>query len=112
VSILNVTVTLQVTCITKRGGHQNPHERILVIGSLDSARRWWDAEDTAIRNIDTQRARYYANVGGHAVNVVIAEHLGRKYLKTQADGYAPNNLLSFPECPCLRSKRCALEFHG
>jgi len=24
---------------------------------------------------------------------------GREYLKTEADGYEPNNLLSLPECP-------------
>ncbi|MDD5382312.1 MAG: DUF3892 domain-containing protein, partial [Candidatus Margulisbacteria bacterium] len=29
----------------------------------------------------------------------VAIRSGRKYLKTEADGEAPNNLLSLPTCP-------------
>jgi hypothetical protein len=31
--------------------------------------------------------------------VIIATHLGHKYLKTTADGVHPDNLLALPECP-------------
>jgi hypothetical protein len=33
-------------------------------------------------------------VNGRSVWVIIAIHNGREYLKTEADGYEPNNLLS------------------
>lgn len=42
---------------------------------------------------------FYVIVGGRETKVVTAVHQGREYLKTEADGYAPNNLLNLPECP-------------
>lgn len=40
---------LQVTCITKRGNHYDPHERIARIGGAD----WSKSEDEAIRDIES-----------------------------------------------------------
>jgi hypothetical protein len=88
----------QVSCITKRE-HQNPHERIQGIGGISNGTRWWRAEDDAIRDVELDSKSYYVSVGGRTVWVVVASHNGRKYLKTEADGYAPNNLLSLPDCP-------------
>jgi hypothetical protein len=31
--------------------------------------------------------------------IVAVSRLGHKYLKTEADGEQPDNLLSLPECP-------------
>jgi hypothetical protein len=84
----------QVTCITKRGGHLNPHERIERIGGSG----WSDSETQAILNIKTGAKSYYVSVNGRPVDVVIAEHEGREYLKTRADDYEPNNLLALREC--------------
>jgi predicted secreted protein len=84
----------QVTCITKKE-HHNPHERIVGIGGAG----WWRGEDDAIRDVERDSESYYASVGGKSVWVIVATHNGRKYLKTQTDGYAPNNLLSLPDCP-------------
>jgi hypothetical protein len=83
----------QVTCITKRE-HHNPHERIHGIGGSG----WWRAEDDAIRDVERDSTSYYVSVGGKSVRVIVATHNGRKYLKTETDGYAPNNLLSLPNC--------------
>lgn len=83
----------QVTCITKRE-HHNPHERIQGIGGAG----WWRAEDDAIRDVERDSTSYYVSVGGKSVWVIVATHNGRKYLKTETDGYAPNNLLSLPDC--------------
>jgi len=83
----------QVTCITKRE-HHNPHERILGIGGTG----WWRAEDDAIGDVEQDPGSYYVSVGGKLVWVIVATHNGRKYLKTQTDGYAPNNLLSLRDC--------------
>jgi hypothetical protein len=89
----------QVTCIRKRGGHYNPHERIEGIGGGSLIGRWYASEDEAIRNVERDPQSYFVSVGTHSVWVIVATHNGRKYLKTTADGYEPNNLLSLPECP-------------
>jgi hypothetical protein len=88
----------QVSCITKRE-HQNPHERIQGIGGVEAAARWWRSETEAISDVERDTRSYFVSVGGKSVWVVVATHNGRKYLKTEADGYAPNNLLSLPDCP-------------
>ncbi len=85
----------EVTCINKRGSHYDPHERIEYIGSQAN---WRLPEDSAIRRIETGQDSFYVTVAGRSVDVIVATHRGRKYLKTTADGYAPNNLLSLPEC--------------
>lgn len=89
----------QVFCITKRGNHYSPHERIQGIGGVANGVRWWRAENDAIRDVEMDSTSYYTSVHGRSVWVVVATHNGRKYLKTEADGYSPDNLLSLPECP-------------
>ena len=85
----------QVTCIRKRGNHYNPHERIERIGGSG----WSESEDVAIRKIEAGTESYYTHVNGRQANVIVASYSGRKYLKTENDGYSPDNLLSLPECP-------------
>jgi hypothetical protein len=85
-----------VTCILKRGGHYNPHERISHIGNSQSG--WLLTEDSAIRRIETGVDSFYTLVNGRQANIIVAVHNGRKYLKTDADGYAPNNLLALSDC--------------
>ena len=86
----------QVTCITKHGGHRNPHERIEYIGN--EAGKWRFSENDVIRRIEKGIDSFFTSVKGKQVDLVVADHNGRKYLKTVADGYEPNNLLSLPEC--------------
>jgi hypothetical protein len=86
---------LQVTCIRKRGNHYDQHERIAGIGGSG----WLKAEDAAIQEIEAGTNSFYVSVDGRSVAVVVATHNGRKYLKTTADGYSPDNLLALPECP-------------
>lgn len=89
----------RVSCITKKQ-HHNPHERIQGIGGLNPDQsRWWLPEDRAIADIQNQIYSFFVSVGGRDADVIVAEHLGRKYLKTTVDGYEPNNLLSLPDCP-------------
>jgi hypothetical protein len=85
---------LQVTCIRKRGDHYDAHERIQGIGGSG----WYKSEDQAIADIESGANSYYVSVGGRSVFVIVATHNGRKYLKTEADGYSPDNLLALPEC--------------
>jgi hypothetical protein len=94
-----VATLAQVSCINKRQ-HQDPHERIQYIGGTNPERsRWKLSETDAIAGIKSNKYSFYVTVGGKTVTVIIATHNGREYLKTTADGYAPNNLLNLPECP-------------
>jgi hypothetical protein len=86
----------QITCINKRGGHKNPHERIEYIGNQSG--KWKLAEDDAIGRINRGEDTFYTLVNGRRANIIVAVHNGRQYLKTTADGYSPDNLLSLSEC--------------
>jgi hypothetical protein len=100
-SALAIAAQVQVSCITKRGDHYNPHERIQGLGGIQGDKRWWLSEDDIIAELDKSAAarwNFYVSVGGKTVWVIVASHNGRRYLKTEADGYAPNNLLNLPEC--------------
>ena len=94
-----MATAVQVSCIRKRGSHYNPHERIEGIGGVHNGQRWYMLEDAAIRDIENGTYNFYVMVNGRAVDVIVGTHNGRKYLKTRADGYEPNNLLALPECP-------------
>jgi len=60
--------------------------------------RWrWVAQ--APHGQTTPPRRSDVNAAGRRVRVIVETHNRRKYLKTEADGYAPNNLLALPECP-------------
>ncbi len=100
---LNTAINVQVFCITKRGDHYNPHERIQGLGGISGDKRWWMSEEDIIAELEKpdaiRRWNFYVSVNGKGVWVIVASHNGRKYLKTEADGYAPNNLLNLPECP-------------
>jgi hypothetical protein len=92
---------VQVKCINKTDRY-NPHERIRAIGGTNpDGTRWKLAEDEAISAIEQGRYSFYVDrPSGDRVWVVIERSpYGHKYLKTQADGEQPNNLLSLPECP-------------
>jgi hypothetical protein len=92
----------QITCITKRD-RNNPHERIEGVGGAQSGAPWYLPEDQAIRGIENGSMSFYTHVGRYTADVVVAVHLGRKYLKTTADGYSPDNLLSLSSCPISRA---------
>jgi hypothetical protein len=100
---VQVVENVQVSCIRKRGDHFDPHERIEGLGGLHGGSRWYQTEDQVIAELKkpegTRRWNFFTSVGGKSAWVVIAVHDRREYLKSTADGYAPNNLLSLPECP-------------
>jgi hypothetical protein len=91
-------------CITKRGDHYNPHERIQGIGGRDASLTilggaWWRAEDDAINDVLRDPHSYYVSEGDHTVWVIVSERYGRKFLTTERDGVTCDNLLHLPECP-------------
>ena len=62
----------QVTCITKRGDHFNPHERISHIGN--QAGSWKLTEESAIQRIEVQQDSFYTLVSGRETEVIVASH--------------------------------------
>lgn len=91
----------RVTCINKQD-RDNPYESITHIGGYtDSKDSYFRiTQDKAISQIESGKYRFYVNVDGDQVDVIVAKsRFGNKYLKTEADGDLPNNLLSLAECP-------------
>lgn len=94
-----MTSSHQVLCINKSDRY-SPHERITHIGGVNSdGSRWSLTQQDAIHGIEQGKWNFYVSQNGSTVWVIIGlSRLGYKYLKTQADGEEPNNLLSLPEC--------------
>jgi hypothetical protein len=84
-----------VTCISKRGNHHDPHERIEYIGEQG---KWRLSESAAIHRIEEGRDSFFIHVGQQSLDIVVATQKGRKYLKTKPDNYVSSNLLALPEC--------------
>ena len=90
---------VEIKCIRKTN-RTDPHERIHGVGGVNpNGARWYLTLDGAIAGIEAGKWKFWTAGGGKSVWVVIATHNGHKYLKTEADGIQPNNLLSLPECP-------------
>jgi len=90
----------EVKCINKSDRY-NPHERILSIGGPNAGGTQWKlSQPEAIKGIEEGKWSFYVTKNGKTVQVIVAVSAqGNKYLKTEADGEQPNNLLSLPECP-------------
>jgi hypothetical protein len=93
-------MAIQVQYINKTD-HQNAHERIKSIGGTKpDGSRWKITQEEAIKYIEADMYSFYVSVQGKAVRIIVAtSRFGHKYIKTEADGEQPNNLLSLPECP-------------
>jgi hypothetical protein len=91
---------IRIECINKTP-RRDPHRRIENVGgNNDDGTRWKMSEERAIQSFENGAYSFYVKVGGQSVvDVIVATHEDHKYLKTEADGLQPNNLLSLPECP-------------
>jgi Protein of unknown function (DUF3892) len=91
---------IRIQCVNKTDRY-NAHERISHVGGVNAdGTRWRLTQQQAIAHIQAGTYRFYVSEFGKSVWVVIAiSAAGHKYLKTQADGEQPNNLLSLQECP-------------
>lgn len=89
----------RVDCVT-RTNRVSAYRRIRAIGGVgQDGLRWRLSEDAAIVAIETQRAAFYVeSPPGRRVEIVVAQGLGRRYLKTEADGESPDRLLGLPDC--------------
>jgi hypothetical protein len=88
----------QIKCINKRD-RPSPYERITHVGGYTD-KAWKITQEDAIALIEKNEWKFYVSVKGDSVWVEVAiSRFKNKYLKTEADGDEPNNLLSLPECP-------------
>ena len=85
---------LQITCINK-SDRSSSYERIKNVGGAG----WKKSQEAAIREIESGLNEFFVSENWRSVDVIVAVHDGRKYLKTKNDGVQPNNLLSLPGCP-------------
>lgn len=90
--------TYRVSCREKH----SLYERIVSIGCAEvgtgAIKRF--TEDEAIASIKGGSDSFFVErPEGHRVSVIVAERDGREYIKTEADGEKPDNLLSLPDCP-------------
>lgn len=86
---------LKVTCIDK-DDRQDPTERIKNLGGPG----WYKTQQEVIKDIENKTHRFFVDKPdtGKVWLVVSISQYGNKYVKTEADGVNPNNLLSLSEC--------------
>jgi hypothetical protein len=94
-----VAQKVRVDCITKPD-RNNLHRHITHIGGPqpDGSGRYKIEEEKAIRGIKDGTWHFFVHEGGRTVDIIIETHMGREFLKTENDGYRPDNLLALPEC--------------
>ena len=91
---------IEIKCI-KKNDRNSPVERITHVGGKNSdGKNWKQTTSKTIQEIEEYEWEFFVTKNFREVKVVAAvSRTGNKYLKTEADGYEPNNLLSLPECP-------------
>jgi hypothetical protein len=90
-----MAIRLPIRCINKIP-RTDPYRSITHVGGGPGSGRKTQQETLA--EIEAGTYAYYVDVGGKEVDVIVAQHNGHKYIKTQPDGVDPNNLLSLDEC--------------
>lgn len=91
---------IEIMCINKSDRY-DPWHRIDALGGLNpDGTRWRLTLAHAVSGVEAGKYPFFVRHRGSSVPVVVAtSRFGHKYLKTEADGEATNNLLSLPECP-------------
>ena len=90
---------IRVDCVVRRD-HPSALHRVQAIGGLSRAGEPWRlSENAVIAAIDDERSTFYVEwPPGHRIDIVVAHGLGKRYLKTEADGELPDRLLSLRDC--------------
>ena len=93
-----MTTEVEIQCIEK-SNRSNPHERITHVGGVHAGQRWKMPLSAAIADVRNGKYSFWTRGGGKVAKVIVANHLGNAYLKTENDGIVPDNLLSLNSCP-------------
>ena len=93
-------MAIRIECINKYPG-RDPHRHITHIGGKHAnGSRWKLTEEEAVHRVRSGKWDFYVEAGGRTARVIVVRSAaGNDYLKTQMDGYRPDNLLALPECP-------------
>lgn len=92
-------MTLRITHVRKRN-RPSPWERITAVDCTDGNRSYRLSQERVVDYINSREHEFVVVRDGRPVSVVVAtSQFGNSYIKTEADGEQPNNLLSLPECP-------------
>lgn len=92
-------IGIRVDCVT-RTDRVSPFRRIRAVGGVASdGLRWRLSEEAVVAAIENERATFYVESPlGERVEIVAAQGLGKRYLKTESDGEMPDRLLALPDC--------------
>jgi Protein of unknown function (DUF3892) len=92
-------LSIRVECVT-RTERVSPHHRIRTIGGRGrDGEEWRLSEDAAIAAIEQERASFYIErPRGHRIDLVVAQGLGKRFLKAASDHESPDALLALPDC--------------
>lgn len=90
----------EIKCINKIP-RTEPHERIKSVGGVNpNGERWKFTQPDAIAGIESGKWSFFVRANLKEVDVIVrVSRFGHKYLTTEPDGEAQNNLLNLPECP-------------
>jgi hypothetical protein len=96
-------IQLRITCITKPGGHLNPHSRISQIGgSNPDGTPWRLPVAQAVAMINSRRFSFYVQNADNPPKVayvgVQVSPAGNQFLQTIGDTDPSDDLASLPEC--------------
>jgi hypothetical protein len=83
---------MEITCVVADG--IDPQNRVDRVGGPWGSK----CEDAIIEEIESGR-EYFVDIDGDLVDVVVVGQDGRKYLRTDPDATARNELLSLMRCP-------------
>jgi hypothetical protein len=90
---------VQVTCITKPHP-QSTHEHITHVGNPKAGWKW--TRERVIESIDSKANNFFVldPKSGKRADIGVVRATGHApYLRTYADGYWNDNLLSLDQCP-------------
>ncbi len=93
---------VQILCINKEhGNHFDPHEGISRFGWVNdqTGQRGFSTRPEMVLFLEQGGRAYVRDRFGGAAMLIVRVRLGRKYVKTIADGRETDNLLFLNECP-------------
>ena len=92
-------MAFEINCVEK-DDRFNPHEAIVSVGGLNPDGQRWKLTQKEVIQWIGQGHEFFVISAGKKVKVVIGKsRYGNAYIKTEADGTEPNNLLSLTQCP-------------